>query len=54
MIELKNLTKKFGDLYAVDHLNLKVETGEFLGLLDISDPSARATGYNNERREYRA
>ena len=33
MIELKNLTKRFGDFTAVDHLNLKVETGEFFGLL---------------------
>ena len=33
MIELKGLTKKFGDFTAVDHLNLRVETGEFFGLL---------------------
>ena len=33
MIELKNLTKKFGDFTAVDHLNMKIETGEFFGLL---------------------
>lgn len=33
MIELKNLTKKFGDFTAVDRVNLKIETGEFFGLL---------------------
>lgn len=33
MIELKNLTKKFGDFTAVDGLNLTIETGEFFGLL---------------------
>lgn len=33
MIEIKELTKKFGDFVAVDHLNLKIETGEFFGLL---------------------
>ncbi|MCR4892472.1 MAG: ABC transporter ATP-binding protein [Lachnospiraceae bacterium] len=33
MIELKNLTKQFGDFTAVRDLNLKIETGEFFGLL---------------------
>ena len=33
MIEIKNLTKKFGDFTAVDHIDLKIETGEFFGLL---------------------
>lgn len=33
MIEIRNLTKKFGDFTAVDHLNLTIETGEFFGLL---------------------
>jgi len=33
MIELINLTKRFGDFTAVDHLDLKIETGEFFGLL---------------------
>ena len=33
MIEIKNLTKKFGDFTAVDHLDLTIETGEFFGLL---------------------
>ncbi len=43
MIELKNLTKKFGDFYAVDHLNLKVETGEFLGLLGANGAGKTTT-----------
>ncbi len=33
MIEIRNLTKKFDKFTAVDHLDLKVETGEFFGLL---------------------
>ena len=33
MIEIRNLTKKFGDFTAVDHLNLTIETNEFMGLL---------------------
>ena len=33
MIELKNLTKKYGDFTAVEDLNLTIETGEFFGLL---------------------
>ena len=33
MIELIDLTKRFGDFTAVDHLSLSIETGEFFGLL---------------------
>ena len=33
MIELSDLTKKFDKFTAVDHLNLRIETGEFFGLL---------------------
>ena len=33
LIEIKNLTKKFGDFIAVDHLNLSIEEGEIFGLL---------------------
>ena len=33
MIELRELTKKFGDFTAVDHLSLTIHTGEFFGLL---------------------
>ena len=33
MIEIQNLTKKFGDFTAVDHLSLTIETNEFMGLL---------------------
>jgi len=33
IIQFENLTKKFGNLVAVDHLNLNVEKGEILGLL---------------------
>ena len=33
MIYVENLTKYFGDLCAVDHINLDIQTGEILGLL---------------------
>ncbi len=33
MIEIRDLTKKFGDFTAVDHLSLTIKTGEFFGLL---------------------
>jgi len=33
IIRIENLTKKFGNIPAVDHLNLDVEEGEILGIL---------------------
>jgi len=33
IIRIVNLTKKFGNLVAVDHLNLEIEEGEIFGLL---------------------
>jgi ABC-2 type transport system ATP-binding protein len=33
IIQISNLTKKFGNILAVDHLDLNVENGEVLGLL---------------------
>jgi len=33
IIRIDNLTKKFGNFVAVDHLNLEIEEGEILGLL---------------------
>ena len=33
IIRIQNLTKKFGNVSAVDHLNLDIEDGEILGLL---------------------
>ncbi|MBR2189749.1 MAG: ABC transporter ATP-binding protein [Eubacterium sp.] len=33
MIELQGLTKKYGTFTAVDHIDLRIETGEFFGLL---------------------
>ena len=33
IIRMENLTKRFGNFVAVDHLNLEVEEGEILGLL---------------------
>lgn len=33
MIEAKELTKKFGDFAATDHVNFAVKRGEIFGLL---------------------
>ncbi|QEK13658.1 ABC transporter ATP-binding protein [Crassaminicella thermophila] len=33
MIEIKDVTKKYGDFTAIDHLNLSIEKGSFFGLL---------------------
>lgn len=33
IIEIKNLTKKYNGLTAVDNLNLEVQEGEIFGLL---------------------
>jgi ABC-2 type transport system ATP-binding protein len=33
MIELKNFTKRYGDLLAVDHLNLNIGPGEMFGFI---------------------
>ena len=33
IIETKNLTKKYSNLYAVDNLNLQIDEGEIFGLL---------------------
>ena len=35
MIETKDLTKTFDNFTAVDSLNLKIEKGEFFGLLEM-------------------
>lgn len=33
MLEVRNLTKTFGDYYAVDHLSFKIEPGSIMGLI---------------------
>src|SRR6266446_6432424 len=35
-IELRNISKKFGDFVAVDHISLHIETGELVALLGLS------------------
>ena len=33
MIEVKNVTKKYGKVVAVDNISFKIEDGEIIGLL---------------------
>ncbi len=33
MIEIKNLVKRYGNVVALDHLNLHIQEGEIYGLL---------------------
>ena len=33
MIKITNLVKRYGDLVALDHLNLEIKEGEIYGLL---------------------
>ena len=45
MIEIKNLVKRYGDLVALDHLNLTVQEGEVFGLLGPNG-SGKTTAIN--------
>lgn len=45
MIEVKNLVKRYGDVLALDHFNLKVEDGEIFGLLGPNG-SGKTTAIN--------
>lgn len=33
IVQIENLVKRYGDLVALDHLNLKIAEGEIFGLL---------------------
>jgi len=43
MIKIQNLTKKFGDLTAVDHLNLSIARGELFSLLGLNGAGKTTT-----------
>lgn len=38
MLELINITKKFGNFTAVENLNLKINAGDFFGFMDKTVP----------------
>ncbi|WP_167958911.1 ABC transporter ATP-binding protein [Anaerosporobacter faecicola] len=42
-IEVENLTKTFGNLVAVDHINFKVEKGELFGFLGVNGAGKSTT-----------
>ena len=45
VIEVKNLVKRYGDLIALDHLNLEIKEGEIFGLLGPNG-SGKSTSIN--------
>ena len=42
-IEVENLTKRFGDFYAVDHINFEVKKGEIFGFLGANGAGKSTT-----------
>ena len=45
MIQIQNLVKRYGDLVALDHLNLNIKEGEVFGLLGPNG-SGKTTAIN--------
>ena len=43
MIDVKNLTKYFGPVLAVDHVSFKVARGEIVGLLGLNGAGKTTT-----------
>ena len=43
VIKVENLTKKYGDVYAVDHISFTVERGTMLGFLGVNGAGKSTT-----------
>lgn len=50
MLELTDLTKKYGDFTAVNHISLRVEKGEIFGLLGPNGAGKINNGVNDQHR----
>ena len=50
MIEVSNLTKKYGDHTAVDHLSFRVEKGQIYGFLGPNGAGLSTTSHSPPKK----